>query len=88
MYFSIMTQIVDRFIELWKLERLTAKWLAEETGVEEKRWYNIKQNKVMRTSELEAIQKIFPEYRSWLSTGDEYLEAGQISPMTKKAQRS
>ena len=39
----------------------------------------------MRTSELEAIQAIYPEYAVWLSTGLEIPEAGHVSPMTKRA---
>lgn len=82
-----MNDIVGRFLVIWDEERLSAKWLEEETGIKEKRWYGIRSRKVMRTEELEAIQKTYPEYRVWLSTGDEFPEAGQISPMTKKAQR-
>ena len=82
-----MKDIVSRFLVIWDEERLSAKWLEEETGIKEKRWYGIRSRKVMRTEELEAIQKTYPEYRVWLSTGDEFPEAGQISPMTKKAQR-
>lgn len=33
----------------------------------------------------EAIGKAWPEYRLWIAYGDELPEAGQISPMTKKA---
>ena len=82
-----MNDIVGRFLVIWDEERLSAKWLEEETGIKEKRWYGIRSRKVMRTEELEAIQDTYPEYRVWLSTGDEFPEAGQISPMTKKAQR-
>ncbi len=42
----------------------------------------------MRTSELEALHALFPEYKVWLSTGDEFPEAGQISPMTKREQQN
>ncbi|CUS42474.1 MULTISPECIES: hypothetical protein [Thalassolituus] len=60
-------------------------WLESETGINKKRWTNIKQRKIMRTEELEAIQAIYPEYAVWLSTGLEIPEAGHISPMTKRA---
>ncbi len=42
----------------------------------------------MRTSELDAVLSLFPEYALWITTGKEIPEAGQISPMTKKAQRT
>ncbi|WP_221801877.1 hypothetical protein [Oceanobacter mangrovi] len=83
-----METTVDRFLALWAEERLSAPWLEEKTGVEAKRWYSIKQRKVMRTSELEALHALFPEYKVWLSTGDEFPEAGQISPMTKREQQN
>jgi hypothetical protein len=79
-----MKTAIDRFFVLWKEERLTADWLEEKTGIETKRWYSIRQRKVMRTSELESLQNLFPDYKVWLSTGDEYPEIGQISPMTKR----
>ena len=41
----------------------------------------------MRASEIEALAKLWPEYAYWLTTGKEIPEVGQISPMTKKAQR-
>jgi len=42
----------------------------------------------MRTSELDAVLSLFPEYALWITTGKEIPEAGQISPMTKRAQTS
>lgn len=83
-----MEEIIDRFLQLLDEEDRKMTWLEKTTGIEAKRWHNVKQRRVMRTSELEAIQKAFPEYKVWLSTGEEYPEAGQISPMTKKAQQS
>ena len=83
-----MESITERFLVIWDFERLEAKWLEKETAVKEARWYTIRKTKDMRTSELEKVQDIFPEYRYWLSTGQELPEAGQVSPMTKRAQRA
>lgn len=83
-----MKTIVERLLAIWDEERLSAKYLEKMTGIKEKRWYGIRERKVMRTEELEAINLMFPEYAFWLTTGDEIPEAGQISPMTKKAQRN
>lgn len=83
-----METTVDRFLTLWEEEELSAPWLNRNTGIDTTRWYSIKQRKVMRTNEVEAIQKIYPEYAVWLTTGLEMPEAGHISPMTKKAQNN
>jgi hypothetical protein len=83
-----MEQIVYRFLELVELEGIKFPWLEEQTQIEAARWRRIKARKVMRTSELEAVQKVYPEYEIWLSTGIEIPESGHISPMTKKAQRN
>lgn len=40
----------------------------------------------IKSDEIEAVGKAWPEYRIWVAYGDELPEAGQISPMTKKAQ--
>ena len=82
-----MDTIVDRFLETLIAEGIKMPWLEEVTGIETKRWHNIKQRKVMRTEELEAVLRVWPEYSYWMTTGSELPEAGQISPMTKRAQR-
>lgn len=80
-----MNTIIDRFLLILREEGRQMPWLESETGISRKRWTNIKQRGVMRTEELEAIYAIYPEYEVWLATGREYPEAGQISPMTKRA---
>lgn len=86
--FINMNPIVDRFLLIIKYEDIRMPWLEKQTGIEAKRWHSIKQRKVMRTSELEAIQTLYPDYAVWLSTGIEIPEAGHISPMTKRAKRA
>ena len=80
-----MNSVIDRFLLIIKLEGIKFPWLAENTGIEVTRWRSIKARKVMRTSEMEAIQKLYPEYSIWLATGTEIPEAGHVSPMTKRA---
>tara|TARA_R110001583_G_scaffold136559_1_gene288382 strand:- start:65 stop:319 length:255 start_codon:yes stop_codon:yes gene_type:complete len=82
-----MKSIVDRFLLLVSAEGVKMPWLEEQTGIEAKRWHTVKQRKGMRTSELETIIAIWPEYAYWLTTGQELPDAGQISPSTKQAQR-
>jgi hypothetical protein len=79
-----MNKIIDRFLVIWDLERIDAKWLENRTGVKERRWYTVRSSRDMRTSELELIKELFPDYSVWLCTGFEIAESGQISPMTKE----
>jgi len=80
-----MESTIDRFLLIIEYEDVRMPWLEGQTKIETKRWHNIKQRKVMRTNELDAFNQIFPEYSYWLTTGKELPEAGQISPMTKRA---
>ncbi len=41
--------------------------------------------KVLKYEIIEKIAEKYPEFRIWLLTGEEFPEAGQISPMTKEA---
>ena len=77
---------VNRLKLIWAQERLTATWLQERTGIDVGRWRNVRSGNVeIRGNEIEEIAKLFPEYAYWLVAGLEIPEAGQISPMTKKA---
>lgn len=83
-----MSGCLDRFLILLESEGVKLPWLEEETGIGRRRWGSVKAGTVeMRASEVEALSEIWPEYGYWISTGKEIPEAGQISPMTKKAQR-
>lgn len=78
----------DRLKLIWEEEGLKVPWVAERTRSNEARWRNVRTGTVeLRGSEIEDIGRLFPEYRMWLAFGTELPEAGQISPMTKKAQR-
>lgn len=80
-----MESTIDRFMLLLELEKVKMPWLERQTGIDAKRWHSVKQRKVMRTSELDAIIKIYPEYSYWLVTGKEISEIDQINPLTKRA---
>ncbi len=61
-------------------------WLGSVTGIDKKRWSNVKDgNAKMLAAEVQALGDVWPEYAYWLATGQELPEAGQVSPMTKKA---
>lgn len=80
-----MESIIDRFLLIVEAEDIRMPWLEGETKIGAGRWHDIKKRKVMRTSELEAFNKIYPQYKVWLATGIEIPEEGHISPMTKRA---
>lgn len=80
-----MELIIDRFLLILEAEDIKMPWLESQTEISAGRWHDVKKRKVMRTSELDAFNKIFPEYKVWLSTGLEIPEAGHVSPMTKRA---
>ena len=77
---------IDRIRLLVELEGLTRKELAEKTGTKTDRWRNVlnRQAKLYQ-EDIEALQEVFPEYAVWISTGMEFPDGGQISPLTKKA---
>lgn len=80
---------IERIDILLKLENLSRTKISEMTGVKPSRWANVmKRQAKLYQEDMETLYKLFPEYKYWLATGDEMLEAGQISPMTKKSQES
>lgn len=84
-----MNRPVDRFRLIVQIENLKMPWLEEKTGINRKRWTNVKmEGSEMRATEIEALCKLYPEYTIWLATGQEQPEIGQISPMTKRSQRA
>ncbi|WP_221794617.1 hypothetical protein [Oceanobacter mangrovi] len=78
--------VVDRINEILKHEGITRPALEARTGIKVKRWANVLNRQAKPyAEELTAIGAVWPEYAYWLTTGDEIPDAGQISPMTKKA---
>ena len=78
----IITFINESGIKLPELEELT--------GISRYTWSNLKnpaKSREIKEEEITAIGKVFPEYRWWVLTGEEMPEVGQISPMTKAAQK-
>jgi hypothetical protein len=82
--FLYMNSTIDRFLLIIEYENIKMPWLEEITGIEVTRWRNIKKRGVMRTSELDAFNKAYPEYSVWLATGLEIPQEGYVSPMTKR----
>lgn len=81
-----MNEPFDRFLILLRMEDVRLPWLEERTGIDRKRWANVKAgNAKLLASEIQAVAIVWPQYAYWLTTGLELPEAGQISPLTKKA---
>ena len=83
-----LLDVIDRVNLIIETERVSRDVLSQKTGIGYTRWTNTLQRKAkLRHEEIEAIGKAWPEYRLWLAYGEELPEAGQISPMTKAAQK-
>lgn len=83
-----MEDAVLRIKKICDSEGISREELAQRTGITYSRWHNLMNDRgKIKSEELEAAGKAWPEYRLWLAYGEELPEAGQISPMTKAAQR-
>jgi hypothetical protein len=73
--------IRDRFITLWNMKALSAKELERLTGIDREKWYSLRNSRRrMNEEDIIALNKIFPQYAYWLSTGQILPDAGQVSP--------
>ena len=82
--------ISERVIRAIENIESTRKWkmLEEETGIDRARWRSVFEGRVkVRTEELEAIVKLYPQYAYWLTTGSILPEAGQTSPAWDAAEK-
>ena len=81
-------ELTERIKEIEKTEQLTREDLARKIGLTYTRLRNLVGGQTkFRMDDLEAIANKFPEYEYWIYTGKELPESGQISPMTKAAQK-
>lgn len=83
-----MEDAVIRIKNICELENLSREELAQKTGITYSRWHNLMNDRgKIKSEEIEATGKAWPEYMLWIAYGIEKPEIGQISPMTKTAQR-
>mgnify|MGYP000022800954 CR=1 FL=1 len=76
-----MSKLKERFNTLLDYEGLTNPVLERKTGIKKTIWGNIRNGKSrINEDHIEAINKLWPEYAYWLSTGKTYAEKGDISP--------
>jgi len=73
--------IKERILEVIEKYKISNIELEAKTGISKHTWGNLRTGKQRANEEhIEAINKIWPEYAYWLSTGLTIPEAGQISP--------
>lgn len=78
-YFSMSQGLSDRAMLL--LEMASIKTLEHMGDTPYVRWQNIKRGKArIGADEIEALGKMFENYRWWLMTGEVMPEKGQTSP--------
>tara|TARA_R110000803_G_scaffold156659_2_gene221231 strand:+ start:134 stop:403 length:270 start_codon:yes stop_codon:yes gene_type:complete len=79
--------IKERVITVIKESELKNPELEERTGINRYTWQNIrnKPERALKTEEIEAVIKLFPEFAYWIATGETIAEAGQVSPEMEKA---
>lgn len=79
---------IDRLKLLFGVIDSSKKSVLEKLGIDYNRFAQVMGRKqALRANELIQIANEFPEHEYWILTGKEIPEAGQISPMTKAAQK-
>lgn len=80
--------VIERINAVLSFEKITREELCRATDIGYSRWTNVLQGKAkLRHDEIIAFGKAYPEYKHWIAFDEELPEAGQISPMTKAAQK-
>lgn len=81
-----MEEVILRIKSICEMEEISREELATKTGITYSRWHNLMNDRgKIKSEEIEATGKAWPEYKLWVAYGEEIPEAGQISPMTKKS---
>lgn len=71
----------ERIKKARQFKGLSRRDLEKATGIEDYKWVSIESGKQRTNDEhLEALGKLWPEFRLWLAYGDTMPEAGQTSP--------
>lgn len=83
--------IKERVITILKASQMRLPELEEKTGISRYTWNNLKnpaRNREIKAEEIEAVAKVFPQYRWWMLTGEVMPDKGQISPEYEEANRN
>jgi len=83
--------IKERVITILKASQMRLPELEEKTGISRYTWNNLKnpaRNREIKAEEIEAVAKVFPQYRWWMLTGEVMPDKGQVSPDYDEANRN
>lgn len=83
--------IKERVITILKASQMRLPELEEKTGISRYTWNNLKnpaRNREIKAEEIEAVSKVFPQYRWWMLTGEVMPDKGQVSPEYEEANRN
>lgn len=76
---------IERIKTLLMLEGVSRAELAKKSGIKKDRWETILKGRGrISLDEIEALERLWPEYGYWIAYGKELTECGQISPIRKK----
>lgn len=79
---------IDRLRLLFGMIEVSKKSVLEKVSIDYNRFAQVMGRKqALRAKELIQIAEEFPEFEYWILTGKEMPEVGQVSPMTKAAQK-
>lgn len=81
--------IGERITILRKFNKLSRRKLEEITGITDYTWQAVEIGKQKATEDhIEALAKVWPEYKYWLVFGETMPECGQISPELEETRRN
>lgn len=74
--------IKERVITIIKFSGMKNPELEAQTGIGRYTWQNIrnKPDRELKTEEIEAVVKLYPQYALWIASGQIAPEIGQTSP--------
>jgi transcriptional regulator with XRE-family HTH domain len=79
----------ERIRKLREYKNLNRSELAELTKTKAKTWANIEQGlQKVNEDHIQALIKIWPEYKYWLIFNETNIEAGQISPELEETRQN
>ncbi|MFZ2404299.1 MAG: DNA-binding protein [Methylobacter sp.] len=84
-----MNNINKRFNFLLDYIGLSNPVLERHTGIKSTIWANVRNGKSrVNEDHLEAVNKMWPQYTYWITTGMTLPEAGQISPEIEETRKN
>lgn len=79
----------ERIEKLRKFKKLSRRKLEELTGITDYTWQSVEIGRQKANEDhIEALAKLWPEYKYWLVFGETMAECGQISPELEEIRRN